>query len=119
MAQRSVVISPLHAPRVLSSAGPEQRTVNAQVLGSNPREPSMSTNKSSAQKEAKALARAEYKAEGKRRMIARKKRRHERRVETAKYRHRYGHWQDSESYTGYSQSCEMGGTCPYPCNGDC
>ncbi len=28
-------------------------------------------------------------------------------------------WYDSRSETGYSQVCEMGGTCESPCNGDC
>ncbi len=79
----------------------------------------MSTNKSPTQKEAKALARAEYKTEGKRRMIARKQARHQKRVDTTKCRHRYGNWEDPNSPTGRSQTCEMGGSCEYPCNGDC
>lgn len=32
---------------------------------------------------------------------------------------KYGSWADSSSPTGYSQICEMGGTCQSPCNGDC
>ena len=30
-----------------------------------------------------------------------------------------GSWYDSDSPTGYSQMCEMGGSCQSPCNGDC
>jgi len=32
---------------------------------------------------------------------------------------RWGSWADSSSPTGYSQRCEMGGKCQFPCNGDC
>lgn len=32
---------------------------------------------------------------------------------------KYGSWADSDSPTGYSQRCEMGGKCQSPCNGDC
>lgn len=32
---------------------------------------------------------------------------------------RYSSWSDSNSPTGYSQRCEMGGICQSPCNGDC
>lgn len=28
-------------------------------------------------------------------------------------------WYDSNSSTGYSRMCEMGGRCESPCNGDC
>lgn len=81
----------------------------------------MSNTKTPAQREAKALARAEYKAEGKRRMIARKQARHQKRVDTAKHRHRWGYWEDFSSPTGKSQWCEWpeGSICQYPCNGDC
>jgi hypothetical protein len=72
-----------------------------------------------------------YKAEGLRRMLARKKQRFE------KYRtlaieardlgiplagaRLGGSWPDPDSPTGYSQKCsyEAWGTCQSPCNGDC
>lgn len=30
-----------------------------------------------------------------------------------------GFWGDPSSPTGRSQNCTMGGTCQFPCNGDC
>lgn len=72
-----------------------------------------------------------YIAEGQRRMKVRKdKRNNEYRSLSAEASSngcgiggvKYGlwnSWADSSSPTGYSQNCEMGGQCEFPCNGDC
>jgi hypothetical protein len=74
---------------------------------------------------------AEYKAEGLRRMIARKKQRfgiyrklsieaNALGIPLCSVRNG-GSWSDPDSPTGYSQKCsyEVWGTCQSPCNGDC
>jgi len=67
-----------------------------------------------------------YKAEGLRRIKERKAQRIINLQLKQDRRHKYGHWRDDNSPTGWSQVCDyqpLGcfgeSTCQYPCNGDC
>ncbi len=58
----------------------------------------------------------EYKAEGLRRMLIRKRKRKEIRLKNKKYNHSNATWYENGKCM---QNCEMGGICEFPCNGDC
>lgn len=71
----------------------------------------------------------EYKAEGKRRMVERKRKRNNKYRRLSAQADEIGvplsaikhnaPWKCSHSSTGMRQICSYEGTCEFPCNGDC
>jgi len=57
-----------------------------------------------------------YKAERVRRILPRKEKRKEKRAENKRYNRNSATWYEGGRLV---QHCEMGGTCEFPCNGDC